>query len=76
MVVAAIHRDRPGPILARTDGRPHGFAQQTFADQRGHTLALSIHVWSMQRTPLTPEAFVPLLVEAIDALEYPRRPPR
>jgi hypothetical protein len=55
--------------------RPHGFNQRVFADQRQYMRGQVIHVWAMERKPLTPEAVVELLGEAIAQLDPSKRRP-
>ncbi|GFJ87595.1 hypothetical protein Prum_012370 [Phytohabitans rumicis] len=45
--------------------RPHGFAWHVFAAQRPFMVRPMMHVWHMDREPLTSEAVVDLLREAI-----------
>jgi hypothetical protein len=47
--------------------RPHGFHRQIFARQRAHMIRSGMHVWNMQRTPLTTDSVVELLREAISS---------
>jgi hypothetical protein len=46
--------------------RLHGFRWHIFAQQRPHMVRPAIHVWHMNKGPLTAEAVVDLLREAIN----------
>jgi hypothetical protein len=51
---------RYGPV-----DRPHGLMGDLFVPQRPYMIRSGMHVWQMQQTPLTAEAVVDLLREAI-----------